>query len=118
MSIDPLMESFSEREKNDEHPSGSGVSQWTSQHQRHPNSLTFHQIADDSTQHLEEKARKAALKLQQNVYKTKGTHENIKHTFFLNKILEMTLALLRSTKGRESSESTQVRQCHLLVKTT
>ena len=80
MSIDPLMESVSEKEKDDEHPSG--ISRWTSQHQRHPNSRTFHQSADDSTQHLEEKARKAALKLQQNVYKTKGTHENIKHTFF------------------------------------
>ena len=80
MSIDPIMESVSEREKDDEHPSG--VSQWTSQHQRHPNSLTFHQIADDPTQHLEEKARKAALKLQQNVYKTKGTHEIKKHSFF------------------------------------
>ena len=44
------------------------------------------------------------------------THANIKHTFF--KILEITHALLWSTKGRESSESTQVRQCPWLVKTT
>ena len=37
---------------------------------------------------------------------------------FLNKILEMTLALLWLMKGRQSSESTQVRQCPFLVKST
>ena len=91
-----------------------GVSQWTGQHQRHPNSLTFHEIADDSTQHLEKSSSEVATKRLQN---ERDAREHKAHVF-LNKILEITLALLRSTEGRESSESTQVRQCPRLVKTT